>query len=136
MGLIQLTATVIVVEDSDGSSLMGSRNDGSSGDNSLIGGHGVSGVGDCGGVMKSSSSSDDSCSGVSGSLANVLRKLYSSSACSSDMNASGFKAFSVEIIFNLWNMTNVYVSIYVICAIRLFECDKVIYPADIVDIPA
>ena len=32
-----------VIEDSDGSSLMGSKNDGSSGDNSLMRGRGVSG---------------------------------------------------------------------------------------------
>ena len=56
-----------------GSSSMGSKNDGGSGDNSLIRGRGVSGCGDSGGV-RNSSSSVDSCSGISGSFANVLKK--------------------------------------------------------------
>ena len=56
-----------------------------SGDSSLIGGRGVSGCGDSGGVRNSpSSSSSDSCSGISGSSANVLKKWYSLSACSSN----------------------------------------------------
>ena len=44
-----------------------------SGDSSLIGGRGVSGCGDSGGV-RNSSSSVDSCSGISGSFANMLKK--------------------------------------------------------------
>ena len=61
------------VDLTDGSSLMGSKNDGGSGDNSLIRGRGVSGCGDSGGV-RNSSSSVDSCLGISGSSANVLKK--------------------------------------------------------------
>ena len=61
------------VDLTDGSSLMGSKNDGSSGDNSLIRGRGVSGCGDSGGVKKVLTSVD-SCSGISGSSANVLKK--------------------------------------------------------------
>ena len=61
------------VDLTDGSSLMGSKNDGSSGDNSLIRGRGFSGSGDSGGV-KNFSISSDSCSGISGSSANVLKK--------------------------------------------------------------
>ena len=44
-----------------------------SGDSSLIRGRGASGRGDSGGV-RNSSSSVDSCSGISGSSANVLKK--------------------------------------------------------------
>ena len=51
---------------------MGSRNDGGSGDSSLIRGRGVSGRSDSGGV-KNFLTSSDSCSGFSGSSANVLR---------------------------------------------------------------
>ena len=51
---------------------MDSKNDGSSGDSSLIRGRGVSGCGDSGGV-KNFSTSSDSCLGFSGSSANVLR---------------------------------------------------------------
>ena len=56
----------------DGSSLMGSKNDGSSGDSSLIRGRGVSGCGDSGGVKKFSTSVDLYL-GISGSSAKVLR---------------------------------------------------------------
>ena len=59
------------IDSINGSSLMGSKNDGS-GDNSLIRGHGVSGCGDSGGVKKFSTSVD-LCSGFSRSSANVLR---------------------------------------------------------------
>ena len=62
-----------VVEVSDGSSLMGSKNDGSPGDSSLIRGRGVSGCGNCGGVKNFSLTSVDSFSGFSRSSANVLR---------------------------------------------------------------
>ena len=61
------------VDLTDGSSLMGSKNDGGSGDNSLIRGRGFLGIGDSGGV-KNFSISSDSCSGISGSSANVLKK--------------------------------------------------------------
>ena len=54
------------IDSADGSSLMGSRDDGSSGDSSLIRGRGVSSCGDSGGVRKSSISIG-SCSGISGS---------------------------------------------------------------------
>ena len=58
-------------DSADGSSLMGSENDDNSGDSSLIRGHGVLGCGDCDGVKNFSAV--DSCSGFSGSSANVLR---------------------------------------------------------------
>ena len=61
------------VDLTDGSSLMGSKNNDGSSDSSLIRGCGVSGCGDSGGV-RNSSSSVDSCSGISGSSANVLKK--------------------------------------------------------------
>ena len=60
------------IDSTDGSSLMGSRSDGSLGDSSLIGGRGVSGCGDSGGV-KNFLTSSDSFSGFSRSSANVLR---------------------------------------------------------------
>ena len=72
------------IDSTDGSSLMGSKNDGSSGDSSLIRGCGVRGCGDSGGVKKFSISSD-SCSGISGSSANVLRNQYSSNVRSNDL---------------------------------------------------
>ena len=52
------------IDSADGSSLIGSKNDGSSGDSSLMRGRGVSGCGDSGGVKKVSTSFD-SCSGIS-----------------------------------------------------------------------
>ena len=61
------------VDLTDGSSLMGSKNNGGSGDNSLVRGRGFSGSGDSGGV-KNFSISSDLCSGFSGSSANVLKK--------------------------------------------------------------
>ena len=60
------------IDSADGSSLMGSKNDGGLGDSSLIRGCGVLGCGDSGGV-KNFSTSSDSCSGISGSSANMLR---------------------------------------------------------------
>ena len=61
------------VDLTDGSSLMGFRSDDGSSDSSLIRGRGVSGCGDSGGV-RNSSSSVDSCLGISRSSANVLKK--------------------------------------------------------------
>ena len=60
------------IDSTDGSSLIGSKNDGSLGDSSLIRGHGVSGCGDSGGVKKFSTSVDLYL-GISRSSANVLR---------------------------------------------------------------
>ena len=61
------------VDLTDGSSLMGSKSGNGLGDSSLIRGRGVSGCGDSGGV-RNSSSSVDSCLGIAGSSANVLKK--------------------------------------------------------------
>ena len=61
-----------VIEDSDGSSLMGSKNEGGSGNSSLIRGRGVSGCSNSGGVKKFLTSVD-LCSGFSRSSANMLR---------------------------------------------------------------
>ena len=72
------------IDSTDGSSLVGSRNDGGSDDSSLIGGRGVLGRGDSGGV-KNFSTSSDSCSGFSGSSANMLRNWYSSNARSNGL---------------------------------------------------
>ena len=55
------------IDSADGSSLMGSKNDGGLGDSSLIRGCGDSGS------VKNFSTSSDSCSGISGSSANMLR---------------------------------------------------------------
>ena len=72
------------IDSTDGSSLVGSKNGDDSGDSSLIRGCGISGCGDSGGVKKFSTSVD-SCLGISGSSANVLRNWYSSNAHSNDL---------------------------------------------------
>ena len=61
------------IDSTDGSSLMGSKNDGISGNSSLIRSRGVSGCSESGGVKKFSTSVD-LCLGISGSFANMLRK--------------------------------------------------------------
>ena len=60
------------IDSANGSSLIGSKNDGGSGDSSLIRGRGVSGRSDSGGV-KNFSTSSDLCSGFSRSSANMLK---------------------------------------------------------------
>ena len=68
--------------------------------NSVHLGRGVSGCGDSGGVRKSSISVD-SCSGISGSSANVLRNRYSSNVRSNDLRlmwmSLGSKRFLSEL---------------------------------------
>ena len=52
------------------------------------------------------------------------------------MNISWFKTFSVKIVLDFGDVSNVHVVIYMVCAICLFQCYKMSCSIYVIDVPA